>query len=291
MAPTSIFEGNPVKSVLLVGQSNMAGRGYLDDVPTICNENAFMLRNGRWQLMTEPIHFDRSIAGVGPAGSFAALWCQDHPGEQIGLIPCAEGGSSIDEWTPEGTLFRHAVSEARFALESSELIGILWHQGENDARGGGYRTYRERLAGVVRALRSELGAEGLPFVMGELADFLGKSGFGLSASEHERINGELRRFVEEEPGCYLVSAEGLTSNPDGIHIDAASQRRFGVRYYQAFAERRNVASALPDEDELLDACINQHIFTRTERLHLDMTAFAKGRMPFEDLAARLKPSA
>lgn len=113
----------------------------------------------------------------------------------------------------------------------------------------------------------------------------------LAVTEHERINGELRRFVEEEPGCYLVSAEGLTSNPDGIHIDAASQRRFGVRYYRAFAERRNVASALPDEDELLDACINQHIFTRTERLHLDMTFFAKGRMPFEGLAARLKPSA
>ena len=226
-----------MKSVLLVGQSNMAGRGYLDAVPAICNENAFMLRNGRWQLMTEPIHFDRSVAGVGPAGAFAALWCQDHPGEQIGLIPCAEGGSAIDEWAPEGTLFRHAVSEARFALESSELIGIIWHQGESDAHDGGYRTYRERLAGVVRALRSELDAEDLPFVMGELPDFLGKSGFGLSATEYEEVNDEIRRFVESEPGCYLVSAEGLTSNPDGIHIDAVSQRRFGVRYYKAFKGR------------------------------------------------------
>ena len=72
-----------MKSILLVGQSNMAGRGYLDAVPTVYNENAFMLRNGRWQLMTEPIHFDRSVAGIGPAGAFAALWCHDHPGEQI----------------------------------------------------------------------------------------------------------------------------------------------------------------------------------------------------------------
>lgn len=276
-----------MKSILLVGQSNMAGRGYLDDVPVICHENAFMLRNGRWQLMTEPIHFDRPVAGVGPAGAFAALWCRDHPGEQIGLIPCAEGGSAIDEWSPEGTLFRHAVSEARFALESSELIGILWHQGESDARAGGYRTYRERLATVVRALRSELGAEGLPFVMGELPAFLGKTGFGLSAAEYGQINAEMRRFAAEEPGCYLVSAEGLTSNSDGIHIDAASQRRFGVRYYRAFEGRRNVTSALPDEDELLKACIDQHVTTRTERLHLDMTAFAQGRMSYEELAASL----
>lgn len=280
-----------MKSILLVGQSNMAGRGYLDAVPTICNENAFMLRNGRWQLMTEPIHFDRSVAGVGPAGAFAALWCQDHPGEQIGLIPCAEGGSAIDEWAPEGMLFRHAVSEARFALESSELIGILWHQGESDAREGGYCTYRERLAGVVSALRSELGAEDLPFVMGELADFLGKSGFGLSAAEYEQINDEIRRFAAEEPGCYLVSAEGLSCNTDGIHIDAVSQRRFGVRYYRAFTERRDVTAALPDEDEQLDACINRHVLTRTEQLNLDMTAFAQGRMDFAELAAKLRPSA
>lgn len=60
-----------MKSVLLIGQSNMAGRGYLYEVTPIYNENIFMLRNGRWQMMTEPIHFDRSVAGAGPAASFA----------------------------------------------------------------------------------------------------------------------------------------------------------------------------------------------------------------------------
>ena len=127
-------------------------------------------------------------------------------------------------------------------------------------------------------------------MLGELPGFLGKSGFGLSAAEYEQINDEMRRFVEEEPGCYLVSAEGLSCNPDGIHIDAASQRHFGVRYYRAFMERRNVASALPDEDDQLDACINRHVFTRAEQLNLAMTAFAQGRMDFAELAAKLRPS-
>ena len=85
--------------------------------------------NGRWQMMAEPIHFDRSVSGVGPAASFAQAWCNANKNEQIGLIPCAEGGSSIDEWNKEGALFRHAVSEAKFAMENSELIAILWHQG------------------------------------------------------------------------------------------------------------------------------------------------------------------
>lgn len=81
-----------MKSVLLIGQSNMAGRGYLTDVPAIYNENIEMLRNGRWQMMTEPLHFDREVSGIGPAASFAAAWSQDHPDEKLGLIPCAERG-------------------------------------------------------------------------------------------------------------------------------------------------------------------------------------------------------
>ena len=33
-----------MKSVLLIGQSNMAGRGFLNEVTPIYNENIFMLR-------------------------------------------------------------------------------------------------------------------------------------------------------------------------------------------------------------------------------------------------------
>ena len=127
--------------------------------------------------------------------------------------------------------------------------------------------------------------------MGELLGFLGKSGFGLSAVEYEQINDEMRRFVEDEPRSYLVSAEGLSCNPDGIHTDAVSQRRFGVRYFRAFMECRNVTSALPYEDDQLDACINRHVLTRAEQLNLDMTAFAQSRMDFAELAAKLRPSA
>ena len=111
-----------MQSILLIGQSNMAGRGFLHQVTPICDERIWMLRNGRWQMMAEPIHFDRSVAGVGPAASFAQAWCAAHAGEQIGLIPCAEGGSSIDAWSPDGTVLRHAVSDARYAMEQTTLI-------------------------------------------------------------------------------------------------------------------------------------------------------------------------
>ena len=36
-----------MKSILLVGQSNMAGRGFIQDVPVLRLERVKMLRNGR----------------------------------------------------------------------------------------------------------------------------------------------------------------------------------------------------------------------------------------------------
>ena len=44
-----------MKSILLVGQSNMAGRGFMTEVEPIINERIKVLKNGRWQFMEEPI--------------------------------------------------------------------------------------------------------------------------------------------------------------------------------------------------------------------------------------------
>ena len=67
-----------MKSILMIGQSNMAGRGFINEVPMICNERILMLRNAGWQMMAEPINYDRPNAGIGLAGSFAAMWCMEH---------------------------------------------------------------------------------------------------------------------------------------------------------------------------------------------------------------------
>ena len=51
-----------IRSFLLVGQSNMAGRGDLTPENTITAPDCFMLRMGRWQPMSEPINVDRAVA-------------------------------------------------------------------------------------------------------------------------------------------------------------------------------------------------------------------------------------
>ncbi|MDO5415597.1 MAG: sialate O-acetylesterase [Lachnospiraceae bacterium] len=275
-----------MKSVLLIGQSNMAGRGFLHEVKTICDERIFMLRNGRWQMMAEPIHFDRAVAGVGPAASFAEAWCNGNPGETIGLIPCAEGGSSLDEWSQDGILFRHAVCEAKFAMENSELIAILWHQGENDSHSGKYKEYYQKLAQMVKALRNELEAENIPFLIGGLGDYLGKTAFGANCTEYQQVNQELYRYAEENGACCYVTGKDLYANPDGIHMNAESQRRFGLRYYEAHRTGHHVEEPLPDERERVEALYKKE-YTASEKRYLALEKFTSGKMSFEAVMKEL----
>ncbi len=271
-----------MKSFLLIGQSNMAGRGFTHEVPRIYNERIMMLRNGRWQMMTEPIHFDRPVAGVGLAASFAEAWFKDNEGEKIGLIPCAEGGSSIDEWSIDGTLFRHAINEAKFAMEDSELAGMLWHQGESDSQDGKYKEYYEKIQRIFHELRRELSVPNIPFIIGGLGDYLGKVAFGAGCVEYQFINEELQKYAQDNENCYYVTAKGLTSNPDGIHINAISQRIFGIRYYEAYHKKEHMYEPLTNEKELVDQCHNRKN-TPSEKTYIELEKFTLAKISYEEL--------
>ncbi|WP_077212741.1 sialate O-acetylesterase [Bacillus dakarensis] len=275
-----------MKSILLLGQSNMAGRGFIEDVPPIYNEYINMLRNGRWQMMAEPLNFDRHVSGVGPAVSFAQAWTEDHPGESIGVIPCAEGGSSIDEWAIDGLLTRHAISEAKFAMETSEIVGILWHQGESDSYGERYKTYEEKLLSLISHFRNELNAPDIPIMIGELGHYLGEAGFGKSAVEYKQINQILSKVAHNEKNCYFVTSKGLTANPDGIHIDAFSQRKFGLRYYEAFSRQKHVLDILDIEHEWIEKVAKREL-TKNERIFVQSTKFALGQLSFEEFSMNI----
>ena len=45
---------------------------------------------------------------------------------------------------------------------------MIWHQGESDTGGGG-PLYATNLTAFIKAVRSDLAAPGLPFVVGEIA--------------------------------------------------------------------------------------------------------------------------
>ncbi len=223
-------------SFLLIGQSNMAGRGHFNEVPPIGNNRCKMLRMGRWQPMSEPINPDRAVfgkdfhSGISLGASFADSAAKKF-NREIGLIPCADGGTRLDQWMPGEALFDHAVAMAGFAKRSSELGGVLWHQGESDCQLRG-DDYFVDLAKMMTELRRQLGNPNLPIVFGELSEH--PVGPTRKPECFAVFNKKLAAFCAKFPHCALVKAAELPLQSDGIHFSAGSLRVLGQRYFEAF---------------------------------------------------------
>ncbi|HWH72081.1 MAG TPA: sialate O-acetylesterase, partial [Candidatus Sulfotelmatobacter sp.] len=91
----------PVKAklhlYLLMGQSNMAGRGKLEaeDQTPHPRVLVFTLSN-QWESAVEPVTHDKpGMLGVGPGLSFGKRMAEQNPGVTVGLVPCALGGTPL----------------------------------------------------------------------------------------------------------------------------------------------------------------------------------------------------
>ena len=220
-------------SFLLVGQSNMAGRGYPQDVEKTPSGGIYVLRNGRWWPMYVPVNPDRVTAGINLAESFAVRFLQDHPGDTVGLIPCADGGTCLDQWMPGEVLYDHAVMMAGLAQRSSTLCGILWHQGESDCHDDRYPLYEDKCSLILESLRKDVGAPEVPVLLGGLGEYLLENP-NPRYQNSVHINRTLQLMAEKLPAFGYVSPAGLKSNPDLLHFSAAALREFGNRYYDCW---------------------------------------------------------
>jgi hypothetical protein len=269
-----------IHSFLMIGQSNMAGRGYIQDVPVICNERIKMLRNGLWQMMIEPIHYDRPFTGIGLGASFASMWCNKNEAEEIGLIPCAEGASSLDNWAVGGALFENAVFQAGLAQRASQLEGILWHQGENDCNPEGVKLYYEKFLAIIEALRERLKVPNIPVIVGGLGNYLTAGKYGNYFHDYPRINQVLLEFANTQDNCYFVTASDLKPNPDNIHFNALSQRIFGLRYYEAYEKRTSILEPMKEEISKVNE-LNNRPLSKAEIVALLGNEFGRGNISIE----------
>ena len=222
-----------VHSILLIGQSNMGGRGFKDEVLPIKNDKIFVLRNGRWRSMYVPVNPDRKTSGINLSESFADLYAKDHDVD-VGLIPCADGGTCLDQWSVGGLLFDHACYMAELASRTSTITAVLWHQGESDCSPDRYPLYEEKLTVIMNAFRDRLGLRDVPFLLGGLGDYLQDYSDVEIAQNYVYVNEALQRVAEKNPMTGFVPAHGLGANPDNLHFSASALREFGERYYSEF---------------------------------------------------------
>jgi hypothetical protein len=224
---------------LLMGQSNMKGRGVMSDLPVkdlrIINMH---LKTGDWYLARHPLHLigdprtfkHHDNAGVGPGLTFAQQLAVSDPTARIGLVPCAVGGSAISRWTKGKPLYERAVKRAKAALAAgpkhkTSLGGVLWLQGEADARAGRIEVYPQLLCGMIDDLRADLGIDDLPVVACTIGEFREP------AEIQKRMNRILLDLPNQTPNTACVDARDLKSHlGDHVHFDTQAQEEIGRRF-------------------------------------------------------------
>ena len=246
-----------MNAFLMVGQSNMSGRGGLKELPDISNPHVRVWRGDGWETAVEPVVRDKpaiAAAGMGPAFGTSVYMMT---GEDVGLIPCSLGGSRQREWQPGERLFEAAVAETAKALKSgARLAGILWHQGESDSKEvESALTYAKRLrvimAALIARIREAAETAGiaervcapLPVLVGELGEYLDGNADSLY---HREINAQIAEFAALRPEYALVRARDLPDRGDRLHFSAHAQRRLGIRYACAWMD--TVAALSPREE-------------------------------------------
>ena len=211
---------------LLIGQSNMAGRGKIALEDKVAVPRVLMLNKGNeWVSAVDPIHFDKTIAGVSLGRTFGIEMAKSNKDVKIGLIPCAVGGTPIRRWQQHGDLYKVALKRAKLAEKDGVIKGILWHQGEGDSgKEETAKIYEAQLHAMVTAWRKDLAGENIPVVVGELGQFFKRAKF------KGTVDAALKALPSKVRHAAWVSAEGLEHKGDVVHFNAAGYRELGKRY-------------------------------------------------------------
>jgi hypothetical protein len=226
---------------LLMGQSNMKGRGTMPEMPKLDPRLIMMhLKDDSWYLARHPLHLvgdaktfaGHDNAGVGPGLSFAETMLSQNPRVAIGLVPCAVGGSAINLWQKGNKLYDEAFRRAKHAIQTTSPIqahirGVLWLQGEANANAAGLTVHEAKLFKLVDDLRSDLGQPDLPFI----ACTIGEMGEGSKLADQIAMNQLLLALPEKRPNTACVDARDLKTHiGDRVHFDTAAQIEIGKRF-------------------------------------------------------------
>ena len=211
---------------LLVGQSNMAGRGKIELQDKVAVPRVLMLNKANeWVSAVDPISFDKTIAGVSLGRTFGIEMAKANKDVKIGLIPSAVGGTPIRRWQQNGDLYKAALKRAKLAQKDGLIKGILWHQGERDSgKEETAKIYEAQLHAMVVAWRKDLGGVNIPIVVGEMGRFYKRAKF------KHLVDAALKVLPGKMKHAAWVSAEGLDHKGDVVHFNAASYRELGKRY-------------------------------------------------------------
>lgn len=242
---------------VLAGQSNMEGVGDLVDVqPPNGLVNSFD-QTDRWGIAEEPLHRLADAAdrvhwrrnprkepekltgeallkfianrrkGAGLGLPFAAEMVR-LTGVPVGLVPCAHGGTSMDQWSPalreQGGDSLYGATLRRVRRVGGKVAGILWYQGESDANPKAAPVFQQKFEGLVASFRSDFGQPELPFYYVQIGRHVAIT----NVAEWNAVQEMQRQAEPTIPRSGMAPAVDLTLD-DGIHVGVEDLKRLGAR--------------------------------------------------------------
>jgi sialate O-acetylesterase len=258
----SVVEGNETHSVdanpffvgdlwVLAGQSNMEGVGDLVDV-TPPNPLVMALgMDGKWTQAKEPLHWlvdspdpvhsgdasnreqrskeqhanRKKGAGLGLPFGVAMVGATGVP---VGLVAAAHGGTSMGQWDPakkgEGGNSLYGSMIRQVQLAGGKVKGVLWYQGESDANPDAAKAFPKAFAGLIAAVRADLGQPDLAFYYVQIGRFIREQ----DPKPWNAVQDAQRTLVDTIPGTAVISIIDLELD-DLIHVGTKGLKRAGQR--------------------------------------------------------------
>lgn len=194
-APLTVFPAPPLHAdeinvILIGGQSNATGQGYVNNIPPCFKTDKRIL-----------LYYSGSLKGTGPAEQLVRLSPASESPDRFGvelslgtalqkkwaIIKHARSGSNLfRQWNPgktsqdkQGEEYVKLIRTVRNGMEALKKQGhapvlkaMVWQQGEGDARDiAGIKnalSYGANLNNLIKRIRADLEAPGLAFIYGSV---------------------------------------------------------------------------------------------------------------------------
>ncbi len=242
---------------VLAGQSNMEGVGNLEGVPLPSAMVNSLDMTDVWVAAEDPLHrlvdaadkvhwrknsrgeiakleggeLRKWIAmrrkGAGPGLPFA-LEMVRRTGAPVGLIPCAHGGTSMDQWSPDlkdrGGESLYGAMLRRIQLAGGRVKGVLWYQGESDASEKAAPLFEEKFRRFIQQLRQDTGQRDLPFYYVQI----GRHVSAAPGAPWDMVQDAQLRVESQLPNIWMTTCVDCELD-DGIHVGTDNLGLLGRR--------------------------------------------------------------
>lgn len=251
--------GKQIKLFIMSGQSNMVGQGLSAELSrdfVAPNDRILMFENGKWQPLRPLKHT------FGPEIAFAHAMAKQWPGETIGIVKQAVGGTGVLAWNPQwteekadltkdarkGNLWKALTDKVKAASEAAdcEIMGFVWQQGGKDMNSlVTAKAYLKNLSELVRGIRRVTRVADLPLILGTYRsdeipdDFSGLDPETYTSSSRPGAAYVIKAQWEAQAALSPAKAiplRNLPLHPANIHYNTAGVLKLGEMFAVGFVD-------------------------------------------------------